>query len=76
MPKEKTGYKDVNNVDVYVGDEVHCWDGYKDQSEITASLTGLVTKVVYSDEIQFEVDGNNLALGCAEYFEVLPKQGG
>ena len=68
---EATGRVDINGKDVCVGDNVFCWDGKADQSEVTSNLKGIVTKVTYSDEVQYEIDGNNLAIGCAEYFEVL-----
>ena len=71
---ESTGRIDVNGKDVCVGDRVFCWDGRKDQSEVTAYLAGVVTKVTYSDEIQYEVDGNNLAIPNAEFIEILSKQ--
>ncbi|MDT0605374.1 hypothetical protein [Thalassotalea castellviae] len=69
--KEFTGRKTITGEKVYDGDLVHCWDGTHDQREVTASLKGKVVKVEYSDETQFEVDGNNLALYCAEHVEIL-----
>lgn len=68
---ESIGQKDIHGDFIHEGDVVHCWDGKLDQSEVTESLRGTVTKVVYSDEIQYEVAGNNLALGCAEHVEIL-----
>jgi hypothetical protein len=75
-PKERivirdfTGITDINGVKVLDGDNVVCWDGTKDRREVTEILSGTVRKVEYSDETQFEVDGNNLALYSAENVEV------
>lgn len=60
----KTGYIDRNNVSVNVGDYVACWD------ECDGIVTAMVTGFVKENNGRFEVDGNELALGCAEYVEV------
>lgn len=69
--EEFTGIIDNNGKPVLEGDFVHCWDGTKCQREMTESLRGKVIKVKYSDETQFEVAGNNLALYCAEHVEII-----
>ena len=63
--------KDIHGDFIHEGDTVHCWDGKKDQSEITESLRGVVKIVEYSDETQYEVGGNNLALSCAQFVEII-----
>ena len=71
---ESIGQKDIHGDFIHEGDVVHCWDGKLDQSEVTESLRGVVKIVEYSDETQYEVAGNNLALGCAQYVEIINQE--
>lgn len=68
---ESIGQKYIHGDFIHEGDIVHCWDGDFNQREVTQSLRGVVSVVKYSDETQYEVAGNNLALGCAEYVEII-----
>lgn len=65
--------KDINGVEIQLGDIVHCWDGTKDQ--ITASERGVVNKGEGTGlDGHWHVGDNPLALGCAEYVEVIYPQ--
>ncbi len=63
--------KDINGDEISAGDTVHCWDGSKDQRDITASLRGVVNIRQYLEGEKWCVGDNELALSCAEYVEIL-----
>ena len=62
-----TGQKDINDIEIKDSDLVHCWDGDIAQIYVTASQRGMVNL----RDNKWCVAGNELALGCAEYVEVI-----
>ncbi len=65
------GQKDIHGDFIHEGDTVHCWSGSKDQREVTQSLRGVVNiKKVPTGDL-WQVGDNALALGCAEYVEII-----
>ena len=67
----KTGRIDINGVEISVDDIVHCWDGSKDQREVTASLRGVVSVNPEKEGCPFLVGGYWLALSNSEHVEII-----
>jgi len=66
-----SGIKDIHGDLVREGDTVHCWDGSKDQREVTQSLRGIVNvKGIQTGDL-WRVGGNTFALSCAEHVEII-----
>jgi len=65
---------DINGIKIKEGDIVHCWDGDINQKNTTQSLYGVVTiKKTEGGDGRLCVGDNELALGCADYVEIIKR---
>jgi hypothetical protein len=63
--------KDIHGDFIHEGDTVHYWDGDINQRNIDQSLTGQVHKAIHTGSDNWCVSGNELALGCAQFVEII-----
>lgn len=71
LPRGVVLMKDINGVEIKLGDIVHCWDGGVN-GRTTASFYGTVNDGEGTGlDGHWHVDDNPLALVCAEFVEVI-----